>query len=228
MDHPLFALVLPSLLIVPAMGLLSRIRGETPLGTEIRRKALHVSVGLAALGFPALLQGSGTIFCAFILVIAWMVAVRFVPALNARFGCVLHAAGRSSWGEIWFAVSIALLLLSPVSHPVLYVVPLLILTVSDALAAVVGRAWPRGRLPAAFSGKTLSGSTAFLASAFVITAVSLAVATDVPMLTVLMVSLGVSVLTTFSEVLSSRGFDNFSVPAVAWLALVLSLNGAAL
>lgn len=225
MDNPFLALVLPSLLIVPAMGLLSRVQSESPLGAEIRRKAFHVSVGLVALSFPALLREPASIVCALALVIAWMLAVRLVPALKARFGCVLHGADRVSWGELWFAISIALLLLSPWAHPVLYVVPLLILTLSDALAAIVGRAWPRGKWPPPVSGKSLSGSAAFCVSAFLIASISLAVATDIGVTTILMASLAVAALTTVTEAFSNRGFDNFSVPAVAWLILISTLNG---
>lgn len=225
MDNPLIALVLPSLLIVPAMGLLSRIRSQSLLGAEIRRKALHVSIGLVALSFPAMLREPGSIVCAFVLVIAWMVAVRKIPALSARFGCVLQGAGRASWGEFWFAVSIALLLLSPWSHPVLYVVPLLILTLSDAFAAIVGRAWPRGDLPWPFEGKTLSGSAAFCVSAFLIAATVLAATTEIGVFRITQVSLTVATLATLIEAISRRGFDNFSVPAVAWLILISALNG---
>jgi phytol kinase len=225
MINPLIALLLPSLLIVPAMGLLSRVRSSSLVGAEIRRKALHVSVGLFGLSFPLLLREPGSIVVALVLVVAWMLAVRFVPALSERFGCVLHGAGRASWGEIWFAVSIALLLLSPWSHAVLYAVPLLILTLSDAAAAIVGRAWPLGRWPAPLSGKTLSGSAAFFGSAFCMTTAALAFATDLGAVTILLTSLAVSGLTTLTEAVSSRGFDNFSVPAVAWLILISTLNG---
>ena len=225
MDNPLVALVLPSLLIVPAMGLLSSIRSESPLGTEVRRKALHVAVGLVALSFPALLHEPASVVVALALVVAWMLAVRTVPALKARFGCVLHGAGRVSWGELWFAVSIALLLLSPWSHPVLYVAPLLILTLSDALAAIVGRAWPRGHWPAPLEGKTLSGSAAFLGSAFAITFLTMVLGTDLGAGRIVLASLAVSLVATVAEAGSSRGFDNFTVPAVAWLILVSTLNG---
>ena len=228
MDNPFVALLLPSLLIVPAMGLLSRVRSRSLLGAEIRRKALHVSVGLVGLSFPFLLREPASIVFALALVVAWMLAVRFVPALGARFGCVLHGAGRASWGELWFAVSIALLLLSPWPHPVLYVAPLLILTLSDALAAIVGRAWPYGRWPAPLSAKTLSGSAVFFGSACAIASFSLALATDLGVATIVLASLGVALLTTLAEAVSSRGFDNFSVPAVAWLVLISTLNGYSL
>ena len=219
------ALLLPSLLMVPAMGLLSRRRGSGLLDGELRRKALHVGIGLAALVFPALLREPATIVFALALVIAWLLAVRYVPALQQRFGCVLQGAGRLSWGEVWFAVSIALLLLASTGHPLLYVVPLLLLTLSDALAAIVGRAWPLGRLPGPLAGKTLSGSLAFLSSAFLVTATPRLAGSGIEPAAIVRIAFAVAILTTLAEALSGRGFDNLTVPATAWLTLFLVFNG---
>ncbi len=218
-------LVLPSLLIVPAMGLLSAVRSQSGLGAEIRRKALHIGVGTAALAFPALLREPLTVIAALSLVVGWMLAVRFVPALKDRFGCVLHGVGRLSWGEIWFAASIALLLLADGGHAALYAAPLLVLTYSDALAAIVGRAWPLGRLPGRLSGKTMAGAAAFVVSAFLVTAVTLSLTTDMHAVAVSATAIAVSLGACLAEMLSRRGFDNFTVPAAAWLVLFPILNG---
>ena len=56
MDSPLIAVALPPLLIVPAMGILSRIRVVSPLQSELRRKTLHILTGLLALGLPFVLR----------------------------------------------------------------------------------------------------------------------------------------------------------------------------
>ena len=112
MENSLLALALPPLLIVPAMGLLSRTRGHDSIGCELRRKALHVCVGLSSLVLPLLLTQTWTILAAFALVAGWFVAVRSMSCLQQRFGRVLHDAGRESWGEMYFAVALAGLLLA--------------------------------------------------------------------------------------------------------------------
>ena len=226
MDNPIFALVLPSLLIVPAMGLLSRVHSHSPIGQELRRKALHLSVGLVSLSFPYLLVEPWMVITASLLVIAWMLAVRRTPALNKRFGCVLHDAGRVSHGELYFAVALGALLLLPHPNPVLYVVPVLVLTIADAAAAVVGRAWPVGKLGGLARGKTLSGSAAFMASAFLISFLFLDFYTSLATLQILAIAFRIAVLTCIAEAISSRGLDNLFVPVAAWLVLYSAIDGA--
>jgi phytol kinase len=226
MDNPILASLAPSLLLVPAMGLLSRIDGGSPVRQEIRRKALHVVAGLVALTFPLFLTNGWLVAAALGLVVSWMLAVRTVPALRTRFGCVLHDAGRVSRGELYFALATAFLLLVARDAPVYYVAPLLILTLADTAAAIVGRGWPKGMMPACTGGKTVSGSTAFLLTACIITAAVLAHFTELAPLPVVAVSLFVAAACTVTEAASTRGLDNLTVPAIAWLILTVALNGA--
>ena len=157
MEIPLLAPMIPSLLVIPAMGLLSRINTNSPVAAEIRRKTLHMSVGLGALCFPLFLTTPAMVLTAVAAVLAWMLAVRLVPALRACLGCVLHDTDRTSYGEIYFAFAIACLLMLPQPTPVHYAAPLLILTIADAVAAITGRQWPRGKLRGPARGKTITG-----------------------------------------------------------------------
>ena len=226
MDSPLLALALPPLLIVPAMGLLARIRSVSPVACELRRKALHIGVGLTALSFPLFLTEAWMVVVSLAVVAGWMLAVRRVPFLQARFGCVLHDIRRESHGELYFALSIACLLLFSGTNLLLFTIPVLILAISDAAAAIVGRAWPLGELGGAAEGKTLSGSAAFLFSAHLITWSLLASYTPLPNGTALAIAAIVACLTCVTEAISSRGLDNLLVPGVAWLVLNSFLPGA--
>ena len=145
MDSPFLTVLLPSLLVVPAMGLLSSIRSTGPVAAELKRKSLHVGIGFAALAFPFLLQSATAVLSALGLVTAWMLAVRRVPALTARFGCVLTDAGRHSWGEFCYAAALGTLLLLPHRSYLSYAIPLLILTISGQ--PMPGRGWRALRSP---------------------------------------------------------------------------------
>jgi dolichol kinase len=225
MESPLIALALPPLLIVPAMGMLSRIRVASPLQSELRRKTLHILTGLLALGLPFVLRQPVAVLGALAAVAAWMLAVRLVPSLRERFGCVLHAAGRQSYGELYFAVALASLLLVCEPGSILYSLPVLILTLADSAAAVVGRAWP-WRPYRVFGGrKSLGGSLAFVTCAAVVAVAMLGFATDMAFGRVLCVALLVAVLTGLTEALSPSGSDNLSIPATTWLTLHYLLNG---
>lgn len=226
MDSPFVSILLPSLLVVPAMGLLSSIRSESALGAELKRKTLHVGTGIAALGFPLVLQTPAATLGALGLVIVWMFLVRRIPALTLRFGCVLRDAGRRSSGEIYFAIAIAALLLLPRSGYAGYAIPVLILSGPDALAAIVGRAAPVGRLPGPAVGKTMSGSMAFLLSAFVITTVIVSLMTSLDIAAAMVVGATVAVPTCVMEAVSRRGTDNLTIPLTAWAILFLTLPGA--
>ncbi len=225
MDSPVLALLLPSLLIVPAMGLLSLVRSHNAVSSELRRKALHLGTGLASLSFPIFLTGPWLVVAALALVTGWMLAVRAVPFLSTRFGCVLHDTGRKSYGELYFAFAVAGLLLLPQENPVFYVVPLLILTLADAAAAVVGRAFPVGILGGLAKGKTISGSAAFAGCAYLVASAFLASYTTLAFPEIFAVALSMALLTCLVEAISSRGFDNIAVPAVAWLVLHLTIGG---
>ncbi len=226
MLSPLIALFLPPLLLVPAMGLLSHIESRSALETEIRRKAFHVCVGLASLAFPLLLTRPWMVITALSLALSWMIVVRRVPAMNRRFGRVLHDTDRISHGELYFCLAIGVLLLASPGHPVLYMTPILILTIADAMAAVVGRAMPRIPLQGPAEGKTVSGSAAFFATAVLVTWPALIILTEISAGLALVVALTVATATCIAEAISSRGFDNLAVPAVALFILKLLVVGA--
>ena len=226
MDNPLFALLAPSLLLVPAMGVLSRLGGGSPVRQEIRRKSLHVLGGLVALSFPLFLTSGWMIVLALGLVLLWMLAVRTIPVLKVRFGCVLHDAGRVSRGELYFALAIAGLLLLADTNPVLFVVPVLILSVADAAAAIVGRGWPRGRFRISGADKTVAGSLAFFVAAFAITATALWWSSPLAPLSIYSLSMVVATTCTAAEAVSTAGTDNLTVPGTAWLVLNFAMQGA--
>ncbi len=142
MNSTLMALILPPLMLVPAMGLLSRIHSKHGLAQEWRRKALHIGIGLAALTFPFYLSEAWMVLGAVGLCLLWMVGVRRLPSLGKRFGCVLHDVERTSHGELYYAVAIAGLLLTTFEEPLLYIIPLSILAIADAAAAIAGRTFP--------------------------------------------------------------------------------------
>ena len=219
MDNPILALIFPSLLLVPAMGALSAISGPGRLTGELRRKALHVSIAIVALTFPAILDSAWTVVAALGLVGAWMAAVRRQAVLGKYFGRVLNGVGRHSYGEFYYALAIAALLLVCDGMTAEYVIPLLVLGLADAAAAVFGRAWPVGRFRGALVGKTASGSAAFAVTAFVVSIAGIEVLTPHTGIAAVAGAALVAGTTTTLEAFSRAGLDNLTVPAGAWLIL---------
>jgi len=219
MDGTALLPVLPSLLLVPAMGMLSRIRSSSALGRELRRKALHVGVGTSALFFPYVLTEAWMILCALGLIGGWMVGVRRIPALHSRFGAVLHDTRRVSAGELYFAAAIAFLLLVACADPLLYVVPVCVLTFADAAAAIVGKAVPYGRLSGMARHKTLSGCLAFFVTALAVTLFGVLRYTTLPIGPAVTVAAVIAAGACALEAVSRRGADNVLVPLGVWLWL---------
>jgi len=219
MDDSLLLLVLPPLMLVPAMGLLSMVRSTHKIGQELKRKSFHVGVGLASLSFPLVLNEPWKAMTGMGLAIAWMSAVRILPCLQRHFGSVLQDCDRKSMGEVYFALSIGALILLTPDSPLLYIIPVLILTLADTAAAIFGRLIPSKPLTGYLRGKSVAGCTAFFSVAAVICVVVLTVYTTLPAWQITTATLVVATATCLAEAICRHGLDNLMVPLVAWAVL---------
>ena len=106
---------------------------------ETTRKMFHAGSGVLTLAFPFLFHELWPVLLltgASLLLIA---SVKFVPALRTRYGGVANRVDRTTLGEIYFPVSVALLFwLTRGATPLLFVIPILMLTFADATCALVG------------------------------------------------------------------------------------------
>lgn len=219
MEDSLYLLVLPPLLLVPAMGILSMIRSSHAIGQELKRKAFHVGVGLAALSFPLVLNEPWKVLIGMSLALAWMSAVRILPCLQRVFGSVLHDCERQSMGEVYFALSLAGLMLATSNDPLLYIIPVLILSLADAAAAIFGRMIPSKALTGFLRGKSVAGCSAFFIVAAVLCGAMLTLYTELPPWQIAVCTLLVATATCLAEAICRRGLDNLVVPLVAWAVL---------
>ncbi len=97
-----------------------------------------------------------------------------------------------------------------------FFVPILVIAISDPLAALLGRTWPVGAYSIFRQHKTLVGSAAFFVSAFVIT---LLFTYHAGAATAWLTALLIATSTTLVEAVTLRGLDNLTVPATALLLL---------
>jgi phytol kinase len=202
------------------MGMLSRINNSHMIVRELKRKALHICVGLTALSFPLFLTETWMIIAALGLVVAWLMAVRQIPILRRHFGSVLHEVRRESLGEIYFAFSIGGLLLLTQNEPIFFVIPILILALADAFAAIVGKVFPVAPLAGMARGKTAAGCATFFAVAFIVSSWVLLAIADLQLGHALAAATGLATATCITEAVSRRGVDNLLIPAVAYLVLL--------
>lgn len=214
------------IVFVALSGLLGFVRlwqQKWALHPELARKALHVGMGAITLAFPWLFESSLSVFLVAVGAMATLVAVRPFSRLKG-LGGVLHGVGRKSLGEIYFPVGVAMLFFASGSDPILYWPPLLLLTFADALAALAGVAFGTRHYTTDDGAKTIEGSIAFFAVAFVATALSLRIWGSFDWTLTLLISLLFGLIGVLLEAIAWRGLDNFFIPVLGFLFLDVFLT----
>lgn len=200
--------------LLAALGRLSR-----HWHPEAVRKTLHVSMGLVTLSFPWLFaQAWPVVVLACVSILAFL-CLRIHPVIGARLGPAIHGVTRASLGEMYFVLGTCVVFVLSSGDPLLFCVPMLVLTLADAAAALIGTWF--GRHPYTFNHgrKSVEGSAAFfiVALACIYLPISWSASGHY-----LMVSTSVAALATGIEAMSRRGLDNLLIPVGVFAMLMAS------
>jgi phytol kinase len=189
-------------------------RAQSNVPAEWTRKLIHIGGGLTCLFLPFLVKSAWT-------VVALNIGLIILFAGGARLGLLrsLHGVGRSSRGGEYFPVAIFFLYLIAAGTPWLYVSALLVLTLADAAAALVGPRYGTIRFTIENETKSLEGSAAFLMIAFLAIHLPMLLLSDLPRETCVLASFLVALLLTGLELISLHGADNLFVPLAAVIVL---------
>jgi phytol kinase len=187
---------------------------------ELSRKLLHVAMGLILCPLPWLFGDRPwpvIVLCG--IYVALLIARRFLAALDNHVGGVIDGVGRRSVGEFLFPISIALVFTLAGGDRVNYLAPILVLTLADAAAAVIGRRY--GMWPYAAPGgqKSLEGSLAFAIVAFASMHLTLLLLGSGGRIESVLVAIIAAMALTIVEAVVTGGWDNLLVPVGAWLLL---------
>jgi phytol kinase len=212
MLSPWFGIVLVPLLLGGLILGMKSLAGRCALHPEISRKLVHIIMGLVTLTFPWLFVAAWPVLLLSALAIAALAAIRFLPALQERFGKVLHGVERKSLGEIYFPLAVALLFLLADGHRLFYVIPLLTLTLADAVAALVGVRYGEHRYATSEGSKSAEGSLAFFLVAFLSAYVPLLLLSESGRSEALLIALVLGILVMLFEAISVGGLDNLFIP----------------
>lgn len=216
------ALVLGLLGVMAGLSHLARLRGWHP---EVARKIVHVAAAGVAIPLPWIVSDRWPVWLLLGVSLVAMLAMR--TRFLAAPGRALHAVERESWGDIFLLVSVGLLFLLYEGEPVLYVLPLLVLALGDAAAALTGSVYGRAFYRTADGRKSVEGSTMFFLVTLILAMVCLLLLTDIGRGAVILVALGISLFAMVIEADSWRGYDNLFLPMGAFLFLytVLGADG---
>jgi len=181
---------------------------------EWTRKMIHAGAGAAAVALPFVVSSP-------FVVLGLVGALAVVAALGKRFGFLksLHGVERKTSGTQYYPLSILLLFLLAHDRPWLYLSAVLVLGVSDTLAALVGSQYGVIRYRVDDAERSLEGSIAFLIAAFLAIHLPMLLMTSLPRATCVLVAVLAAALATAVEAISLRGSDNLFVPLVVYLVV---------
>ena len=207
-----------SLLLV--LVLLRTIGASIRVESEVLRKGMHVALGASALTYPWLFRSVAPPLAIAVLTLTVLLLLRYVRGVRARLGSVVHGVQRSSEGDLWFPISVATVFWLARGNTVLYVIPILTLTIADAFAALVGSRYGRLRYDTLEGDrKSAEGSLAFFLIAFFATHVPLLMFTTVGRTESLLIGLTFGFLVMLLEAVAWRGLDNLFIPVGGFFLL---------
>ncbi len=192
------------------MAVLRVFQGRMP--AELSRKAVHVGMGLLCLSFPWIFHDAWPVIALAVLAIIGLAAARFVPFLKKQVGGVLGGVERQSWGEFYFPLAVAVVFLLARGDALLYVIPILTLTVADSVGALIGVRYGFARYQTDEGLKSAEGSVAFFTAAFFSCHVPLLLFSQAGRTETLLISLTAGFVVMLLEAISWRGQDNLIIP----------------
>ena len=199
-------------------GLSEIIHRTTNVKVEHTRKLVHFGTGALTLMFPIFLTSSWSVLalCAsFAVILLFSLKYKFLPSINA--------IDRESHGSILYPVAVYSCFLLYQYHDndlMFFYAPILVLAISDPMAALFGKRWPNGKFTLGEDTKTLVGCSAFLISAFMVLIGLYILFNDGISFNTGYQLLLVATGATLIEAVSGRGADNLTIP----LSVVLLLS----
>jgi len=186
---------------------------------ELVRKLLHIIMGGVTLSFPWVFQENWPVLLLASVTILSLLLLRRVKKLKKQWGDVIHDISRQSSGEIYFPAAVAILFVLAKGDPLLFCVPILILTLADALAALVGVYYGKYHYATAEGTKSFEGSLAFFTITFLSVHIPLLLFSDVGRVETLLIGLIMGILVMLFEAIAWRGLDNLFIPLGAFVLL---------
>ncbi len=216
-------LILLGIVLVLTFTELSYRRLELP--SEVTRKFAHFTACISTLVLPY-------VFTSHWYVLGLAVFFFFILFLSSKGTQLqsIHKIDRKSVGGFLLppAVYVTFLISSYMGNKFMYVLPMLIVGISDPMAGILGMNIKQNNKYITIFGHTLQktryGSLVFLISSFLIAFTGLYLYMGVFLWKTLWLALLISVVTTLTEMLSKRGWDNLLIPVATNIILILFLT----
>lgn len=191
------------------MALVKRIADTWRINAEVQRKLIHIGTGLYALSLPWLFPERWPVYVLVGVTLAVMLVLR-LP--GSKLGQTLHGVDRVSYGDLLLATSVGVCLFLAGDDVYLYVLPIAVLTLADAAAALAGSTYGKRFFQIEAGEKSIEGSVVFFVVTLLISIICLMLMTPFAPLNIIVVGLMVAGFGTLVEAASWRGFDNLFLP----------------
>jgi phytol kinase len=218
-NYPLLGMLLVMGVIVGLMVCLRAYRRRHAPHPELVRKLFHVGTGLFTLTLPWLFVDAWPVLVLSAVTVLALFALRHLRLLKSSLGGIIDGVERESLGEIYFAFSVGLLFYLAAGNALLFVVPLLVLTLADAVAALIGIRYGQVRFTATDGLKSAEGCVAFFTLAFFSVHVPLLLLSDTGRAESLLIAVMIGAMVMIAEVIAWRGLDNLFIPLFSFMLL---------
>lgn len=181
---------------------------------EWTRKLAHVGAGVVTAVFPWMIAWHWTV-----LLLAFGFALIIFGTRRLGWLQSIHGVERRSEGGIYYPVAIYLLFVLAGDRPVFYLVSLLVLMVSDSLAALLGSEYGKAIYLVETDRRSLEGSAVFLLTTFLAVHLPLLLATGTGRGAAVLIAAQIALTVTIFEGISPGGSDNLVVPLATYFLL---------
>lgn len=199
------------LALLGVMMVIRHLAKAAGLNAEVQRKLMHVSTGLFALLLPWIFPDRWPVYMLIAATMLVMLVLR-LPQFSKGLGATLHGVERTSYGDFLLALSVGLCFLLAGDNLLFYILPIAVLTLADAAAALAGTAYGTRRFIVEDGEKSVEGSVVFFVVTMLIAIVCFLFMAALPPANILMLCVMVAAFGTLVEVQSWRGFDNLFLP----------------
>lgn len=219
MNQDFLYIIYFSIAFLALFGLTDVIHLKLNVKADITRKIIHLVSGLITLLFPTTFSSHW-----YVMIICVLFFILLIASKKLSLFPSINKVQRKTWGSFLFPVVIyyCFLFYEWQNEPLYFYIPMAVMAVSDTLAEIVGMNFPWIRYKIGGSTKTIAGSLTFFISAFIIAATTLFLM-DFSGSSLTLVATVLALSTAITEGLSTKGFDNLTVPVVSTWILFLFL-----
>jgi phytol kinase len=208
-DNEFGSALIVAALFLSLVGLGEILRGLSLCSQEATRKFVHLTGGVVSLSFAYIFRSHWSVLGLCMAFVSLMVATKKLGLLPS-----VHGVKRKSSGDLLHPIAIYLTftICNYIEKPEYYLISIMVLSVSDALAAIIGVSYGIKIYRVEEEKKSIEGSFIFLLSTFLIAHLGLLLLTHTGRLESVLIALLLAVLVTCFEALSLGGADNILIP----------------